>query len=103
MLNYIDGFIGFNEANVIQKYPMSSLSYYKDEPYEINNLDGEWQINHLPSWNINDRHVKELMNVFNTSYFIIDEKESSNEFSNSLVTSNNNSKIFSNGRITIWN
>jgi hypothetical protein len=103
MLNYIDGFISYNDTMVIKKYPISSLSYYRDNPYSINNEDGEWYVNSLSNWNINDRRFKEFIDRFNISYFVVDEKADSNEFSYSLATSNNNSKIFSSGRVSIWN
>lgn len=102
MLNFMEDFINYNDTMVTKKYSMFSLSYYRDDPYSINNRDGEWYINSLPKWNINDRHFKEFIDMFHISYFLVDESENSNKFSASLATSDKN-KVFSSGKISIWN
>lgn len=102
MLNYIYGFINFDETNVVKKYSMFSVKYYKDGPYELKTASsGEWYVNSLEKWEVNDKHSKNLIEKFNISFFIFDETGGSNYFTNSLLASNNE-KIYENGKISIW-
>ncbi len=103
MLNYINGFLEYDESKIIKKYSMLSLDYYWHNPYDIDNVDGEWYVNQLPNWNIDDMHFKNFRSTFNISHFICDETDNSDEFSSSLDSSDSTNKIYSNGRISIWN
>lgn len=104
MLNYMCGFISYDEKKVVQKYSMFSVNYYKDSPYELKDASsGEWYVNALSKWSFKDKHFNDLTTRFNISYFILNEERDFNVFANSLSASNRCNSIYSNGKISIWN
>jgi len=102
LLNYMNGLISLDEGQVVQKYSKFSINYYKDSPYVLNDASsGEWYVNSLPNFNVNGKSFKGFKSKFNISYFILDIMDY-NDFTRSLLSSDNFNHIYANGGISIW-
>ena len=102
MLNYLNGFIYYDETLVVQKYKMTSLNFYMKDPYEINIPSVEWSVSALSNWDVNGWKVEDLRKRYNISHFIFDDTSYSNLFTRSISVSSNHDKLYANGDISIW-